>query len=352
MEMSYAEVCLQVGERRVACHHCGNVRKDFLQCSDCPQVFCRNCAEKVAAEHGIDVFTQGCPVCKKLCCCAAKSVNCSHVNHCYRKCPASKVRVASGNKNLVKLQCLPHMKSSGTSLDLLAAACENANITHNRQEEIQQSKRSYSMMEQNNEVMSELSCSTSSSSSSENGLLSSSKKQKMNDGSVATAVMSAVNPYQGHAVKSFDREHRSVVATMPQVPHAAATFAFSSSAASMMPMTSMSWVYMPVQVPVSMAPVSMPENCGQQVIYRLPSSYYFTPTSHIGQERHVQYQQAKLLQAQQAYAKPLPLPLPQVSQQQKYPDWLLRPSYPIGALRINQRSSDEVNVGGISSEQF
>jgi hypothetical protein len=36
------------------------------------------------AEHGIDAFLRGCPVCQELCCCVNKTV------YCYRKCPASK----------------------------------------------------------------------------------------------------------------------------------------------------------------------------------------------------------------------------------------------------------------------
>ena len=42
------------------------------------------------AEHGIDAFLRGCPVCQELCCCVNKTVYCSRKNHCYRKCPASK----------------------------------------------------------------------------------------------------------------------------------------------------------------------------------------------------------------------------------------------------------------------
>jgi trimeric autotransporter adhesin len=41
-------------------------------------------------EHGLDVFFDGCPVCKELCCCNNKSVYCHRKNHCYRKCPATK----------------------------------------------------------------------------------------------------------------------------------------------------------------------------------------------------------------------------------------------------------------------
>ena len=41
-------------------------------------------------EHGQNAFDDGCPVCKELCCCTNKTINCDRKNHCYRKCPASK----------------------------------------------------------------------------------------------------------------------------------------------------------------------------------------------------------------------------------------------------------------------
>ena len=40
-------------------------------------------------EYGADVFIDGCPVCKKLCCCSNKSSHCDRGNHCYRKCPTA-----------------------------------------------------------------------------------------------------------------------------------------------------------------------------------------------------------------------------------------------------------------------
>ena len=48
-------------------------------------------------EHGQNVFDDGCPVCKELCCCANKTINCDRTNHCYRKCPASKHSHKQGN---------------------------------------------------------------------------------------------------------------------------------------------------------------------------------------------------------------------------------------------------------------
>ena len=57
--------------------------------------------DKMIEEHGADCFTHGCPVCKKLCCCSEKSMNCtrkvripsllSNVQyHCYKKCLTTK----------------------------------------------------------------------------------------------------------------------------------------------------------------------------------------------------------------------------------------------------------------------
>jgi hypothetical protein len=42
-------------------------------------------------EHGRNIFVGGCPVCKELCCCTNKTTSCKRLNHCYRKCPATKV---------------------------------------------------------------------------------------------------------------------------------------------------------------------------------------------------------------------------------------------------------------------
>lgn len=56
-------------------------------------------------EYGPTVFKEGCPVCLELCCCSNKSYLCSRVNHCYRKCPASKAKCGGGNEDkTIKLQ--------------------------------------------------------------------------------------------------------------------------------------------------------------------------------------------------------------------------------------------------------
>lgn len=39
-------------------------------CVNCPHIFCARCAEKTVAEWGPDVFVDGCPVCRRECCCA------------------------------------------------------------------------------------------------------------------------------------------------------------------------------------------------------------------------------------------------------------------------------------------
>lgn len=128
--------------RRVACHHCGNIRKNQVKCVLCPQLYCKNCAEKIKLEHGIQVFADGCPVCKKMCCCADKTPYCARKHHCYRKCPVSKSGVSTSSVHTVsppnglvesKFAAHPHEKSQPEQrksnencipLDLLAAACE------------------------------------------------------------------------------------------------------------------------------------------------------------------------------------------------------------------------------------
>lgn len=81
-----------MAEHRISCHRCGNIRKRKILCSNrsCPHIYCSRCADKMRAEYGTDAFKEGCPVCKELCCCSNKTVNCCRVNHCYRKCPSTK----------------------------------------------------------------------------------------------------------------------------------------------------------------------------------------------------------------------------------------------------------------------
>ena len=54
--------------KRSACHRCGNVRKNQLECTSCPQVYCKNCTDMMIEEHGDDVYTDGCTKFKKKCC--------------------------------------------------------------------------------------------------------------------------------------------------------------------------------------------------------------------------------------------------------------------------------------------
>ena len=42
-------------------------------------------------EYGAAAFKEGCPVCKELCCCYSKSLTCTRINHCYRRCPVTKL---------------------------------------------------------------------------------------------------------------------------------------------------------------------------------------------------------------------------------------------------------------------
>lgn len=80
-------------EHRVSCHRCGNIRKRKVFCSaaSCPHIFCGRCADKMKEEYGSRVFIGGCPVCTGLCCCNSKTQDCNRKNHCYRKCPSTKV---------------------------------------------------------------------------------------------------------------------------------------------------------------------------------------------------------------------------------------------------------------------
>lgn len=77
---------------RRACHRCGNLRTNMKLCPQplCPHVYCHRCIEKVIELFGAEMFENGCPVCKKLCCCGNKSPFCSSTFHCYRKCPVSR----------------------------------------------------------------------------------------------------------------------------------------------------------------------------------------------------------------------------------------------------------------------
>ena len=75
-----------------ACHRCGNVRKEKWKCSKCIHVYCLRCYERMKVFYGEDGFSEGCPMCKRLCCCGAnRSEFCQREVHCYKKCPAAKL---------------------------------------------------------------------------------------------------------------------------------------------------------------------------------------------------------------------------------------------------------------------
>jgi hypothetical protein len=82
--------------------YCSRKKKVSCVQARCPHIYCGRCAEKMVKEYGPNIFKEGCPVCLELCCCSNKSYSCSRVNHCYRKCPASKVKSSAGHeeKNL------------------------------------------------------------------------------------------------------------------------------------------------------------------------------------------------------------------------------------------------------------
>ena len=74
--------------RKKSCHRCGNQRKNNVLCDQCPYIYCARCSEKMVEEHGPEVFQGGCPYCKKLCCCAARSSDCNKKFHCLKRCPS------------------------------------------------------------------------------------------------------------------------------------------------------------------------------------------------------------------------------------------------------------------------
>lgn len=116
-------------EHRISCHRCGNIRKRRILCSraSCPHTFCGRCSEKLKEEHGVDVFFNGCPVCKELCCCSNKSVFCHRKNHCYRKCPATKTNgkyCNATNKEEVEGEQQTTESGQYRIFDLLAAVAD------------------------------------------------------------------------------------------------------------------------------------------------------------------------------------------------------------------------------------
>lgn len=331
MASLYPELCPQAVSRRVACHHCGNVRKEFRECGLCPQVYCRNCADKVAAEHGQDVFDFGCPVCKKLCCCATKTIDCTRHNHCYRKCPASKARVASSTNTTKSAAPNPKpciiRKNRGSSLDFLAAACESVDKA-NQQQYVQQlrlEKRSLEALEQKegeSSPISEMTSScSSSSSSSDNGstaFINHNKKMKVQEETTSTKA-SFVASSSTSKSSSFSWPGQG-----------------SSSAAFMMP-NMMSWVYMPMPMPVH---VPFPF---QPVIYPEPGMMLMP--SAAASCLPPQYGQAAAAAAKRAMTPVMTVNHPH----QPYPSWLLQPLVPIGRLSIQRVSAEEAKVGTITA---
>ena len=79
------------------------------------------CADKMIEEFSIDIFNDGCPVCKEKCCCSNKSLRCDHKNHCYRKCPASKsfhrISDDDGDRDGSKLMSMHSMAMSSSAED-------------------------------------------------------------------------------------------------------------------------------------------------------------------------------------------------------------------------------------------
>ena len=71
------------------------MRSYTVLCAVCPQTFCRMCAKKMVAEHGVTAFEGGCPKCKGMCCCRTLSLHCTRKHHCYKKCPTTKASSAA-----------------------------------------------------------------------------------------------------------------------------------------------------------------------------------------------------------------------------------------------------------------
>lgn len=66
-------------KHRVSCHRCGNMRKARRECVRCPHVYCHQCEGKMVEQFGPNIFKDGCPVCKELCCCGVnRSFTCPH----------------------------------------------------------------------------------------------------------------------------------------------------------------------------------------------------------------------------------------------------------------------------------
>ena len=42
-----------------ACHRCGNVRKEKIECTKCIHVYCTRCHERMSQFYGIDAFIDG-----------------------------------------------------------------------------------------------------------------------------------------------------------------------------------------------------------------------------------------------------------------------------------------------------
>ena len=78
------------------CYICGSIRKKRITCARirCPLSFCYKCHVKVKEVFGPDVFMNGCPVCKRLCCCSNHTVTDNQPVYCEGKC-----LIALNNRN-------------------------------------------------------------------------------------------------------------------------------------------------------------------------------------------------------------------------------------------------------------
>lgn len=82
----------------------------------------KRCTAKAIEEFGWIVFNKGCPVCKALCCCACKTMECPRKYHCYKKCLISRSNLVSLSKKGYYDSKRPKISDSLAKLNLITAS--------------------------------------------------------------------------------------------------------------------------------------------------------------------------------------------------------------------------------------
>lgn len=90
-------------------------------------------------DHGDSVFRHGCPVCLELCCCGNKTLSCTNVNHCYRKCPASKAKSCAGFET--SKSCSYYLELSNTLEKSLQSNLNKKTSNNNDENEMMNKKQ-------------------------------------------------------------------------------------------------------------------------------------------------------------------------------------------------------------------